>query len=454
MRTWKIAVLGESTTGDGPLVVSSQLADLEVAEPRLRFQFQPAVVEQGQKTSIVVKIEKTRKLESPATIELLGLPNEVTTEPRQIDDAAGEVIFPIATTSKSPPGLHKTIYCRAVVKSQGEPITHVVGGGELRIQPPLPPKAAVAAKPAPNPRRNRSQAGRRQAAQPPGAIAIGEEGAKAMSKNVASPRPEQTAVASRPAMIVHRMQSSAWSPHLLVRLPRLALSSSHRLAPAATARLDLYPPDIQLRSSLARQQIVVVATRPDGVTEDVTAKAKLTVADGRIARIENGDALSDRQRPDHAAGPIRRSIGRDAAGGAGRGRRPADQLPPGRHAGLHAGRLQHRQLPRFGPRQGRLPPVAVRLRSRGRLLSPHPRVGLSPREPGRARGKPGACRRPWARCRTPAASGSSRRANMPRRCSPGSRPARRTIRPPCRPWKASSSFPARCCWKGPAPSSR
>ena len=79
----------------------------------------------------------------------------MTAEPRQIDDAASEVVFPISTTSKSPPGLHKTIYCRAVVKSQGEPITHVVGGGELRIQPPLPPKATVAAapvaKPAPPP---------------------------------------------------------------------------------------------------------------------------------------------------------------------------------------------------------------------------------------------------------------------------------------------------------------
>ena len=31
-----------------------------------------------------------------------------------------------------------------------------------------------------------------------------------------------------------------------------------------------------------------MATRPDGVTEDVTAKAKITVADGRIARMENG----------------------------------------------------------------------------------------------------------------------------------------------------------------------
>jgi hypothetical protein len=151
IRKWKIAVLAESYVGDGPVVVSSQLADLEVAEPVLRFQFHPAVVEQGQKTSVVVKIEKTRKLDSPATIELLGLPNEVTTEPRQIDDAANEVIFPVATTPKSPVGLHKTLVCRAVVKSQGEPITHIVGGGELRIQAPLPPKTTVAAQPAAKP---------------------------------------------------------------------------------------------------------------------------------------------------------------------------------------------------------------------------------------------------------------------------------------------------------------
>ncbi len=151
IRKWKIAVLAESYPGDGPVVVSSQLADLEVSEPVLRFQFQPAVVEQGQKTNVVVKIEKTRKLQSPATIELLGLPNEVTTEPRQIDDAASEVVFPVSTTAKSPVGLHRTLICRAVVKSQGEPITHIVGGGELRIQAPLPLKSHVAAKQPPKP---------------------------------------------------------------------------------------------------------------------------------------------------------------------------------------------------------------------------------------------------------------------------------------------------------------
>ena len=38
--------------------------------------------------------------------------------------------------------------------------------------------------------------------------------------------------------------------------------------------------------SRGRQQVIVVATRPDGVTEDVTAKAKIAAADARIARVD------------------------------------------------------------------------------------------------------------------------------------------------------------------------
>jgi hypothetical protein len=82
--------------------------------------------------------------------------------------------------------------------------------------------------------------------------------------------------------------------HTLVKCALLTPTSILLLliatAPAAVARLDLYPPDIQFRGSFARQKIVVVATRPDGVTEDVTAKAKITVADARVGRIESGTA--------------------------------------------------------------------------------------------------------------------------------------------------------------------
>jgi hypothetical protein len=71
----------------------------------------------------------------------------------------------------------------------------------------------------------------------------------------------------------------------------LLLLAAASTSQAATAHLEIYPPDIQLRTNFARQQIVVVARRPDGVSEDVTAKAKITFGDGRLARIENGTVV-------------------------------------------------------------------------------------------------------------------------------------------------------------------
>jgi hypothetical protein len=54
----------------------------------------------------------------------------------------------------------------------------------------------------------------------------------------------------------------------------------------AGVKLDLYPGEIHLHTALAQQRFILVATRPDGITEDVTAKAKLAVADGKYARLD------------------------------------------------------------------------------------------------------------------------------------------------------------------------
>jgi hypothetical protein len=150
VNKWKIAVLGDATVGDGPVTVASQLATLEVSEPFLAFAFQAAATEQGQGTDVVIKVEKRRDFEGPAKIELLGLPNEVTTEPKDITKESTELIFPVKTTANSPAGKHKTVICRATIMANGEPVIHTLGTGELRIDTPLPkPAAAAAAAPAP-----------------------------------------------------------------------------------------------------------------------------------------------------------------------------------------------------------------------------------------------------------------------------------------------------------------
>jgi hypothetical protein len=146
VRIWKIATIGEWNRDGGQVLVSSQLADLEVAEPRLNFSIQSASVDQGKKGSVLVKVEKGPKFAGTAVVELLGLPNEVTTEKREFHGDTAELIFPVATTANSPVGVHRTLVVRGMIVEQGEPIVQVAGGGELRIQQPPPPKPASVAK--------------------------------------------------------------------------------------------------------------------------------------------------------------------------------------------------------------------------------------------------------------------------------------------------------------------
>ncbi|MSR32219.1 MAG: DUF1549 domain-containing protein [Gemmataceae bacterium] len=70
---------------------------------------------------------------------------------------------------------------------------------------------------------------------------------------------------------------------LALALPLQALGQS----PGKPASLALFPPDIQLQTSRGLQRVIVQATYPDGVTRDVTAQAKFTFSDPKMARLEN-----------------------------------------------------------------------------------------------------------------------------------------------------------------------
>ena len=140
IKTWKIAVVGEATVGNGPVLASSQLANLEISDRFFTFAFDAAAVEQGAETEVVIRITKNKDFDGAAKVELLGLPNEVTTAPIDITKETAEGVFKVKTTANSPEGKHQTLLCRAVVTINGEPIAHTLGPGQLRIDKPLPPK--------------------------------------------------------------------------------------------------------------------------------------------------------------------------------------------------------------------------------------------------------------------------------------------------------------------------
>ena len=75
--------------------------------------------------------------------------------------------------------------------------------------------------------------------------------------------------------------------------------SPARFLPAAAlrrlAKVEVFPPDVTLATNRGRQVFVVQATFADGLTRDVTAEAKSTLA--------NPAPCQTRQEPPHAAWP-------------------------------------------------------------------------------------------------------------------------------------------------------
>lgn len=144
LQTWKVVVNGYSNGPTGPIVVSSQLAPLTVAEKFLTLEFQRASGEQGTEVPLLVKVNKLTDFEGEASVTLVGLPNAATTEVKTITKDTPELVFPITIADETPDGTHKNLFCQVVVTQDGEPILHNLGSTELRVDKPLPkeePKA-------------------------------------------------------------------------------------------------------------------------------------------------------------------------------------------------------------------------------------------------------------------------------------------------------------------------
>jgi hypothetical protein len=149
-------VNGASGVASGPIMVSSQLANLTIAQPFVNLTYQAASVDQGKEVDMAVKVAKLADFPGEAQVTLIGLPNKVTTDVKKITKETTDLIFHIKTDKTSPAGNHASLFSQVVITQNGEPIVHNIGTGTLRIDVPLPPKpsapaaapVATAAKPA------------------------------------------------------------------------------------------------------------------------------------------------------------------------------------------------------------------------------------------------------------------------------------------------------------------
>ena len=97
---------------------------------------------------MAIKVAKAVDFAGEAAVTLLGLPNKVTTDVKKITKDTTDLLFHIKTDKVSPAGNHASLFCQVVIMQNGEPITHNIGTGTLRIDVPLPPKPSAPAAPA------------------------------------------------------------------------------------------------------------------------------------------------------------------------------------------------------------------------------------------------------------------------------------------------------------------
>ena len=144
---WKTAITASAdTAGRGLVWTSSQLFDLEATKPLATFAQERAAVDQGATAQLFGKLTITTPFTGEATVKLVGLPAKVTVNELKIGPDAKDLSFTV-TTEKATAAGKQNVFAQLTAVVNGETFVQNIGGAELRVDVPLPPKVAVVPTP-------------------------------------------------------------------------------------------------------------------------------------------------------------------------------------------------------------------------------------------------------------------------------------------------------------------
>jgi hypothetical protein len=154
LGTWPIVLLAEAKCPTGPFLVSSNLANITIAEPFLSATIDLCATEQGKPTPLLAKLDITTPFEGNATAELMGLPHGTKSRNITFHSTAKEITFPLEIAADATIGKHQSLFLKILIPQQGQQISHQLAqGSTLRIDAPHP-VAAPATSPTPSPTAN------------------------------------------------------------------------------------------------------------------------------------------------------------------------------------------------------------------------------------------------------------------------------------------------------------
>ena len=147
---WQVCMLAEANTPKGPVLTSTALVPLKIAEPYVSLTLDLAATEPGKAGAMLGKIETLRPFTGPAKVELTGLPHGVTCPPQNFNADQPEITFPLQIAADARTGKHSGLFCVVSVPENGANVLHQTAmGGTLRIDPPPKEPEKPAAAPAP-----------------------------------------------------------------------------------------------------------------------------------------------------------------------------------------------------------------------------------------------------------------------------------------------------------------
>ena len=142
MHKWKVCVAGSADFGKGAVWMSTGLAELEIVEPFVAGALTRSFIDQGDAGTMILKVDQKISFEGKAKLVLLGLPQGVTAEEREITKEDKEVKFNIKATPEAQVGQAKQLFVQFNLIKDGEPLVNTfAGGGILRVD-----KGSVAKK--------------------------------------------------------------------------------------------------------------------------------------------------------------------------------------------------------------------------------------------------------------------------------------------------------------------
>lgn len=135
---WPMVLVATADDGGVSRQVCTELFELAVEAPWITAKLSRAAVEQGAKSAMHVELTRAREFEGEVTAELGRVPRGVEAAIPAIRPDTSEIEIGLTASDDARVGRHRSIYLRLRVKTPAGEILHDVGGGEIRVDRPLP----------------------------------------------------------------------------------------------------------------------------------------------------------------------------------------------------------------------------------------------------------------------------------------------------------------------------